>query len=79
MRANITIDQELKDQATKHAKDIGLSFSAYVRLGWINLINSKKLNDLDQALLDMARGDYETVDGEIYLQQLKNHLKTLEW
>jgi addiction module RelB/DinJ family antitoxin len=59
-RINITLDDDLKNQATALAKDMGLSFSALVRLLLAKTVKNK-LSGVEQGLLDYINGDVTKV------------------
>jgi addiction module RelB/DinJ family antitoxin len=73
-RINITLDDDLKDQATAFAKNMGLSFSALVRLLLAKTIKTK-LSGVEQGLLDYINGDVERVSYNDFKDELNKMIK----
>ena len=74
VRTNITIDSELKTKATEMASELGLSFSALVRLLLSKMVNKERLTSLEEGVLDYMSGDVIVSSGEDYLKELQKDI-----
>lgn len=73
-RINITLDDDLKNQASALAKDMGLSFSALVRLLLAKTVKGK-LSGVEQGLLDYINGDVVKITSEEFFNELERDIK----
>ncbi|WP_192485264.1 MULTISPECIES: type II toxin-antitoxin system RelB/DinJ family antitoxin [Cysteiniphilum] len=73
-RINITLDDDLKNQATALAKDMGLSFSALVRLLLAKTVKNK-LSGVEQGLLDYINGDVVKMTSEEFFNELERDIQ----
>jgi antitoxin component of RelBE/YafQ-DinJ toxin-antitoxin module len=75
VRTNITIDDDLKTKATAVAKEMGISFSALVRLLLIKTTN-KKSSGVEKGLLDYINGDYTRTSVDDFLNELDSDIES---
>lgn len=69
-RLNITINEELQMQATDHAKKLGLSLSAFIRLLLIREMSTK--NPIEKRLHEIEKGGFEPFDMGSLRQDIDN-------